>query len=243
MKSQFAHNCFSALVLLVFVTASCSASSGGASTKPDSTSESTGYSFPSDIYPGKRYLIYLHGKILEDQGLPAVSVDFGEYEYESILRKLESYGFVVISAQRPINAEPAKYAQELAEQISALIDAGVPPEAITIVGASKGAYIGAMASNLLKNTTVNFVLLGSCFPAMIEQWKRRGWSLNGHVLAIYDSADLEYAGSCEELFALADGNGLRLHDEIVLNVGTGHGILYKPLDEWILPTVDWANNH
>ena len=62
-------------------------------------------------------------------------------------------------------------------------------------------------------------------------------------MAIYDFADLEYAGSCKELFALADGNGLRLHHEIVLNVGTGHGVLYKPLDEWILPTVDWANNH
>jgi len=79
---------------------------------------------------------------------------------------------VVISAQRPTNAQAAEYAQEVTEQISALVDAGVPPEAITIVGASKGAYIGAMAPNLMKNTTVNFVLLGSCFPSMIEQWKR-----------------------------------------------------------------------
>jgi len=47
-------------------------------------------------------------------------------------------------------------------------------------------------------------------------------------------------GSCAKLFALSEGKGLGRHSEIVLHVGTGHGILYKPLDEWILPTVQWA---
>jgi hypothetical protein len=28
--------------------------------------------------------------------------------------------------------------------------------------------------------------------------------------------------------------------EIILNVGTGHGILYKPLDDWMMPVKDWA---
>ena len=31
------------------------------------------YSFPANIDPDKQYLLYLHGKILEDQGIPAVS--------------------------------------------------------------------------------------------------------------------------------------------------------------------------
>ncbi len=39
---------------------------------------------------------------------------------------------------------------------------------------------------------------------------------------------------------MSEGNGLGRHDEIVLQVGTGHGILFKPLDEWVLPTVEWA---
>jgi hypothetical protein len=29
-------------------------------------------------------------------------------------------------------------------------------------------------------------------------------------------------------------------DEIVLSVGTGHGIFFKPLDEWITSTIQWA---
>ena len=41
--------------------------------------------FPDVIDPAKRYMFYLHGKILEDQGIPAVSPEFGEYQYKEIL--------------------------------------------------------------------------------------------------------------------------------------------------------------
>lgn len=41
------------------------------------------YAFPDSIDSTKRYLFYLHGKIIEDLGMPAVSPDFGEYEYEN----------------------------------------------------------------------------------------------------------------------------------------------------------------
>jgi len=34
--------------------------------------------------------------------------------------------------------------------------------------------------------------------------------------------------------------GVARHEEVVLKVGTGHGVLYKLLDEWILPAVNWA---
>jgi hypothetical protein len=65
------------------------------------TPKRMGYEFPEKIDPAKPYLIYLHGKIIEDQGIPAVSPEFGEYEYEKILETLNGYGFVVISKQRP----------------------------------------------------------------------------------------------------------------------------------------------
>jgi hypothetical protein len=66
-------------------------------------------------------------------------------------------------------------------------------------------------------------------------------SLYGNVLAIRDAVD-NLSGSCQELFDFSKGKGLGRHDEIVLNIGTGHGILYKPLDEWIQPTVNWAKD-
>jgi len=199
------------------------------------------YEFPISIDPTRQYMFYLHGKILEDQGVPAVSPEFGEYRYEEILKMLQSYGFEVISEQRPKNADGWEYAQRTARQVTELLTAGVPPGSITIVGASKGAAIATVASDLVGNPEVNYVLLGTCHPTLVEEWKQGGLILSGNVLAIYDFEDDEYSGSCEELFSLAEGKGLNHHDELVLQVGTGHAILYKPLPEWVLPTVKWAN--
>jgi len=86
---------------------------------------------------------------------------------------------------------------------------------------------------------MNYVLLGSCNSDSIRELIQFQISLYGNVLAIYDSADV-YAGSCQELFELSEARGLGRHDEIILYIGTGHGILYKPLDDWIAPTVAWA---
>ena len=200
----------------------------------------TNYAFPDSIDPAKQYLFYLHGKIIEDQGIPAVSPDYGEYEYEAILEKLSGFGFVVISEQRPKNADGLKYAKRTAEQITDLLEAGVPAKNITVVGVSKGSYIAIYVSHFLENEAVNYVILGSCYPDEVEILRQNQIFLYGNVLSIYDSVDI-YAGSCEELFSLSESHGgLSLHDEIVLDIGTGHGILYQPLDEWILPTIEWA---
>jgi len=203
--------------------------------------ELEGYEFPNSIDPTKRYMFYLHGKIIEDQGIPAVSPEFGEYRYEEILKTLQSYGFEVISEQRLKNANSWEYAQKTASQVSELLEAGVPPGSITVVGASKGAAIAAVSSDLVGNSEMNYVLLGTCHPNLVAEWKQEGLILSGNVLSIYDFEDDEYSGSCKELFSLAEGKGLNHHNELVLEVGTGHGILYQPLSEWILPTVKWAN--
>ena len=78
-------------------------------------SEFSDYEFPDSIDPAKQYLFYLHGKIIEDQGIPAVSPDYGEYEYEAILERLSGFGFVVVSEQRPKNADGVKYAKKTTE--------------------------------------------------------------------------------------------------------------------------------
>lgn len=224
-----------ALTIMSTITPLPEASLTPSDTEPD------GNEFPNLIDPTKRYMFYLHGKIIEDQGIPAVSPEFGEYQYEEILGTLQSYGFEIISEARPRNANGWEYAQRTARQVSELLTAGVPPGSITIVGASKGAAIAAVASDLVKNPEVNYVLLGTCHPTLVEEWKQGGLILTGNVLSIYDFADDEYSGSCEELFSLSEGQGLNRHDELVLQVGTGHGILYEPLSEWVLPTVRWAS--
>lgn len=198
------------------------------------------FAFPKEIDPNKRFMFYLHGKIIEDQGLPAISPQYGEYRYEAILEQLQGYGYVVISEQRPRDADGTEYAHRVLSQVNDLLAAGVPPGSITVVGASKGAAIAAFVSNLVANIEVNFVLLGGCHQPLIDEWKQSGTTLSGNVLAIYDSAD-EYAASCQELFEYSEERGLGQHLEIVLQIGSGHGILYEPLQEWVLPTVEWAD--
>ena len=203
-------------------------------------SQITGYGFPASIDPASRYMFYLHGKIIEDVGLPAVSPEFGEYEYAAILKTLQGHGFAVISEQRPKDTDADAYARKVVGQIDALLKASVPAGNISVVGASKGAFIAATVSFLLPDPAINYVLIGTCHPDTVEAWKSSGSQFHGNVLTIRDVADLEYSGSCEELFRTSEGKGLGRHEEIVLQVGTGHGILFKPLDEWVLPTVQWA---
>jgi hypothetical protein len=205
------------------------------------TSELSAYAFPDSIDPAAKYLFYLHGKIVEDQGIPAVSPDFGEYEYEAILQKFVGYGFTVISEQRPKNADGMEYANRVVKQIKSLLNAGVPAKNITVVGASKGAAITIEISHLLENKETNFVIMGICNPDNVAEFLQNGTSLYGNVLSIYDFADTEYGGSCEDLFIFSEGKGLARHDEIVLHIGTGHGILFQPLGEWMLPAVQWAS--
>jgi len=198
------------------------------------------FSFPTEIDSSSRYIFYIHGKIIEDQGVPAVSPEYGEYRYEDILRTLQSYGFVLISEQRPKNANSMEYAQRTVSQVRKLLISEVPPESITVVGASKGGAITMIISHLLKNSELNYVLLGTCDSMTVNDFVQQGAPLFGNVRVIYDSSDV-YAGSCDDLFAFSEGKGLGHHDVLVLQVGTGHGILYEPLSEWILPTVQWAN--
>jgi hypothetical protein len=208
-------------------------------TPPGTSPEIASYAFPVSFDPSKQYLFYLHGKIIEDQGIHATSSDYGDYEYLAILEKLSGYGFVVISEQRPVNTDSQEYARKIAEQARALLNAGVPAKNITIVGASKGAGIAIYVSHFLEKEEINYVLLGICHPDTVKAMETAGIFLRGNVLSIYDASD-ELAGSCQELFSFSEGKGLAWHSEIVLHVGTGHGILFQPLDEWVLPTVQWV---
>ncbi|MBE0696798.1 MAG: alpha/beta hydrolase [Anaerolineaceae bacterium] len=234
------------LLLAVLCSAGCgSGQNAAAATGLPPVSETipvpdlANYAFPASIDSARKYLFFLHGKIIEDQGIPAISPEFGEYQYGPILERLRGYGFVVISEQRPKDTQGLDYAGKVADQVRVLLRAGVPPGAITVVGASKGAGIAIFVSNLLQNSQLNFVLLSICHPDTVAELEQNQVNLYGNVLSIYDSSDI-LAGSCQGLFSFSEGKGISRKAEVVLKIGTGHGILYKPLDAWIVPSVEWA---
>lgn len=90
--------------------------------------------FPSTTDPSATYLIYLHGRVVENLGPRPTDSSFGLYDYPAILEALDGTGATVISAQRRPNTDVNEYAGLVVSQIEAAIRSGVPPEHIVVDG-------------------------------------------------------------------------------------------------------------
>jgi hypothetical protein len=188
---------------------------------------------PPPVDKGSRYLIYLPGRIVQAGNTRPTSPKFGVYEYEQILATFKQNGFKVISEARDQSTNVERYAATLADEIRALLIAGVPAKHITIVGASQGSWIAMLTSTYLQNPNVNFVLIAACSadPAFLKMV-----NLHGNVLSIYEKTDL--AQSCVEY--RKDATGVRDWKEVEVNTGLKHGFLFRPLKEWTDPAIAWA---
>jgi pimeloyl-ACP methyl ester carboxylesterase len=182
---------------------------------------------------GARYVFYLHGRIVEDQGADAVSPELGRYEYTAIVRQLADSGFSVISEVRARDTDPEVYADSVVRQIRRLLAASTRPQDITVVGASKGSVIAMLISTRLAEP-VRLVLLANCNDYVLRRFRLR---LHGEVLSIYEASD-SLGRSCAPLFERSPG--VTRKQEIRLETGLGHGFLYRPLPEWVGPTVSFA---
>lgn len=187
---------------------------------------------------GQRVMFYLHGQIVEDQGRLAVSDRYGPYEYDAILGALRAGDYTVISEVRPKDTDPLAYARKVVGQIDSLKAAGVPSDHITVVGASKGGLIAVYIANLLRDEAVSYVLLAICGEGTLGLWAARDICPVGRVLSIYDATD-QYAATCDPLFNRC-ASLVAEKREIKLDLGLGHGLVYKPLKEWVEPTLAWG---
>lgn len=188
---------------------------------------------PERPQPGTRYLFYLHGKIVEDQGPAAVSPEYGPYEFSAIVRQLADSGFAVISEVRAPDTDPELYADSLTGQVGRLLAGGVPPSDITVIGASKGSVIAMLVSSRL-TAPVRYVLLANCNDYIFRRFPLR---LHGDVLSIYDAGD-SLGQTCRPLFEQSPELGKR--QEVRLETGLRHGIIFRPLEAWVRPALAWA---
>lgn len=188
---------------------------------------------PAQVRPGARYLIYLHGRIVEEKGRRPTDERFGTYEYPRILDTLAASGAEVISEQRPQGTDFRAFGSHVADQVRRLLAAGVPAERIAVVGFSKGGAIAMVAAALVRDPQVAFVFLGSC-----GDWVqgRDDVDVRGRILSIYEASD-ELGTSCEPLFAQASDPGE--HREIRIDTGAGHGAFFRPRPEWLAPLLQW----
>lgn len=196
---------------------------------------------PTHINKDARYIFYSHGRIIEDQGVPAHSPRFGPYEYVNILETLEGEEFTVISEPRGPDTDVSENARDMKLQIQALLDAKVPASHITIIGASKGAYIASLVSHELANSEINVVLLAGCSQGALLQMIEQDMKLFGRVLTIRDMDDVDLAGSCAPI--LKTSPGVSDFEEILTQEKLSHGLIYTAHPTWVTPAMTWAKKN
>ena len=188
--------------------------------------------FPDSIHTGERYVIYSHGLIVEGNDPKPVSPKYGEYDFPAIKRSLfQDGGFNLIAYQRPKSTDDS-YADLLQSWVRRLLDAGVKPSRITLVGFSRGAQLTAMASSGLASAGINTALMAICEDGEVSH--ASGLNLGGNLLSIYETSD--ELGSCDKLAARSH---LKSFKEVAISTGKKHGAFFQPLPEWIQPLKAW----
>lgn len=184
---------------------------------------------------GPRYVIYLHGRIVEDSGSRRPSDPaFGRYELDSILDGFRRAGLQLLSEQRPPRTNSEQFAAHVVQQVDSLLRLGVPPQAITVVGFSKGGWIAILASARLQRPEVSFVFMGACGPWAND---RPDLQVAGRLLSLYETSD-SLGVSCAPLFTRSrPGSTTR---ELGLSLGLGHGTFFRPRAAWLDPAIAWA---
>lgn len=187
-----------------------------------------------------KYIFYLHNMFVELYDLKTKHPEYGRAEYKEILAAFRKAGLKVISEKRKKDTDVKEYAQKVVAQIEELINKGVPPNNITVVGASKGGYIAQYVSTYLKNPNINYVFIG-CYKD--EDLKRLPEiQFCGNILSIYEKSDTTFGTSVEKRIKNST-LPIPHFKEIKLHTGMRHGFLYHPLPEWVLPTIQWAKGN
>lgn len=196
-------------------------------------------SLPEVMDSSASYTFYLHGHIVEMKGRRPYSEKYGYYEYDKIIERLAESGSIIIGEVRKPNTDRLEYAQKVAAQVDSLINSGVNPEKITVIGASRGAFISMLISNELRNTKINYVLLAIFNERIVNILVKNKFILSGRILYIVDEGD-EIAGSSSLFLDILKNEMLVEFKERITHMGNGHGLLYQPYDEWIIPALNWA---
>jgi predicted esterase len=188
---------------------------------------------PDAVDPDGDYIIYLHGRIIEVEGRRPTHPTFGVYEYDAILEEFAKRGFNVISEVRPETTQVGGYAEKAADQVRQLVEAGVAPEQVTVVGFSKGGMITIATSSTLRMPGIGYVILAGCNNGVFQN---TALTLTGRVLSIHEASD-NIGISCAPLFGRSPDAASTL--EHLIDTGERHGAFYRPRREWLDPIFQW----
>lgn len=208
---------------------------------------------PSAPDPRASYLFYLHGLFPEMAGRDGYHPPFQRtYETTALAKAFADKGFEVITEVRPKGTDIEQYAARVALQVRQLVDAGVDPSGIAVVGHSKGGVMTLATAGMVAVPGVSFVVLAGCaqpnaaragphdprkdYLAVIE---KHAAGAKGRMLSLYDTADPDF-NTCHEYASRASELTL---DEQVVDTGAprgrGHAAFYGPDPKWLEPVVAW----
>ncbi|GIT85635.1 S9 family peptidase [Roseobacter sp. OBYS 0001] len=230
MKHLFRHRHISAWHLAAVAALTLSALAGTAA------AQTVLRGLPDHINPSARYIIYVHGRIIEHEGPKAVSERFGPYEFAEITEGLSARGHVVIAELRDPGG--LDYVGTIVGHVQALQDAGVPEESITVVGFSKGGYMTLRAARQLNEPDVNYAILAGCIGEAVSGEDLSADGLEGRVLSMADTAD-DLGFPCSPLFERNPQLDSPL--SMVFHEGSGHGLFYAADPLWMRPLLDWID--
>jgi hypothetical protein len=189
--------------------------------------------FPDTIHAKERYVIYSHGLIVGGDNPRPISPKYGQYDFPAIKHALFSAGgFNLIAHQRLKNADFEVYVETLKSWVKRLLDAGVSPRHISLVGFSRGGQMTAYASSDLAAEGINTALLAICTDGDFD--RDPPLILGGNLMSIYETSD--EMGSCAKLAARSH---LTSFKEVAISTGKIHGAFFQPLPEWIRPLKLW----
>jgi hypothetical protein len=189
--------------------------------------------FPSEINADEKYVFYSHGFIVEGENERPVHEEFGVYDFPAIKEELFAIGhFNLIAHHRPANIAIEDYVEKFTAWVNSLLDAGVSPTNITLIGFSRGSHLTALTADRLNEHDINTVIMAGCMEGDITV--DPPITLSGRFLSIYETTDTP--GSCQQL---ASRSQLTTFDEIEITTGKKHGAFYTPLNAWISPIKEW----
>jgi hypothetical protein len=194
---------------------------------------------PSAIHANERYVIFSHGLIAEGTDAKPISPKFGLYDFPAIKQALfEGGNFNLIAIQRPKDAEFDAHVTNLVSLVQRLLDAGVKPSRITLVGFSRGGQLTAVASSHLADKGINTAIIAICMDGDFSV--DAPLSLGGNFLSVYETSD--ELKSCSKL---AKHSHLTSFKEVSVSTGKGHGAFFEPRPEWVRPLKQWIaeTNH
>ncbi len=185
------------------------------------------------------YIFFLHNKFLEENDIDAKHPEYGRAEYNEIINTFKNKKFVVRSEKRPASTDVNKYASKIITQINLLLKAGTKANHITVIGTSKGGYIAQIISSQLADPDINFVFVACFRETDLNEYPDINYC--GNILTIYEKSDPNGVSAIQRKI----NSKLKINHfkEIELNTQLKHGFLFKALDVWLQPCMNWARRN